>query len=266
MQRADSWEKTLMLGKIEGRRRKGATEEEMVWWHHRLNGHEFEQNLGNTEGQGSPVCCNSWAHEDWDTTQSWITMKTTASILWRWLVNVLGVWFGRMWLKYLLSWLNFLLHFTRKKKKIMCVLVPQPTAGDPVPEDWLKLTISLISQHGAWKESIGTPALCCNGCCWQPLIPDFMCFSSCLGGQWRAKGRWRICIYWTNLLLELGQLLATSLWVKLNYWKMFISDPVDPQETLRGDGSIPDFCGALILMMLSLNHGSLKYARKSGSL
>ena len=182
------------------------------------------------------------------------------------LVNVLGVWFGRrIWLKYLLSWLNFLLHFTRKKK-IMCVLVPQLTAGDLVPEDWLKLTISLISQHGGWKESIGPPALCCNGCCWQPPIPDFMCFSSCLGGQWRAKGRWRICIYWTNLLLELGQLLATSLWVKLNYWKMFSSDPVDPQETVRGDGSIPDFCGALILMMLSPNHGSLKYARKSGSL
>ena len=53
-----------MLGKIEGRRRKGATEEEMVGWHHRLNGHEFEQNLGNTEGQGSPVCYNPWGHED----------------------------------------------------------------------------------------------------------------------------------------------------------------------------------------------------------
>ena len=39
MQRADSLEKTLMLGKMEGRRRKkGATEDEMVGWHHRLNG------------------------------------------------------------------------------------------------------------------------------------------------------------------------------------------------------------------------------------
>ena len=43
MQRADSFEKTLMLGKIEGRRRreKGMTEDEMVGWHHRLNGQEF---------------------------------------------------------------------------------------------------------------------------------------------------------------------------------------------------------------------------------
>ena len=40
MWRADSFEKTLMLGKIEGRR-KGMTEDEMVGWHHRLNGHGF---------------------------------------------------------------------------------------------------------------------------------------------------------------------------------------------------------------------------------
>ena len=38
----DSLEKTLMLGKIEGRRRRGITEDEMVGWHYRLNGHESE--------------------------------------------------------------------------------------------------------------------------------------------------------------------------------------------------------------------------------
>ena len=53
MQRADTLEKTLMLGKIEDRRRRGLTEAEMVGWHHRLNGHEFEQALGVGEGQGS---------------------------------------------------------------------------------------------------------------------------------------------------------------------------------------------------------------------
>ena len=42
MQTADSFEKTLMLGKIEGRQEeKGMTEDEMVGWHHRLDGHEF---------------------------------------------------------------------------------------------------------------------------------------------------------------------------------------------------------------------------------
>ena len=41
MRRADSLEKTLMLGKIEGKEKKGATEDEMIGWHHRLNGHGF---------------------------------------------------------------------------------------------------------------------------------------------------------------------------------------------------------------------------------
>ena len=41
MQKADLFEKTLMLGKVEGRRRRGR-EDEMVGWHHRLDGHEFE--------------------------------------------------------------------------------------------------------------------------------------------------------------------------------------------------------------------------------
>ena len=47
MQRPDSFEKTLMLGKIEGRRRRGwMTKDEMVGWHHQLNGHEFAQSPG----------------------------------------------------------------------------------------------------------------------------------------------------------------------------------------------------------------------------
>ena len=41
MQRTDSFEKTLMLGKIEGRRRRGTTEDETVGWNHRLDGHGF---------------------------------------------------------------------------------------------------------------------------------------------------------------------------------------------------------------------------------
>ena len=42
MRRADSFEKTLMLGRIEGQEEKGTTEDKMVGWHHQLNGHEFE--------------------------------------------------------------------------------------------------------------------------------------------------------------------------------------------------------------------------------
>ena len=68
MQRANSLEKTLMLGKTEGRRNKRVTEDEMVGWHHRFNGHEFGQTLGGTEGQGSLVCCSLWGHKESDTT------------------------------------------------------------------------------------------------------------------------------------------------------------------------------------------------------
>ena len=48
MQRTDSLEKTLMLGHIEGRMRRGR-QDEMVGWHHQLNGHEFQQTLGNSK-------------------------------------------------------------------------------------------------------------------------------------------------------------------------------------------------------------------------
>ena len=69
MRRADSFEKTLMLGKIEGRRKKGATEDEMVGWHHRLNGHGFEQALGVGDGQGSLACCSLWGRKKSDITE-----------------------------------------------------------------------------------------------------------------------------------------------------------------------------------------------------
>ena len=38
------------------------TENEMVGWHHQLNGHEFEQSLGDRAGHGSLVCCSSWGY------------------------------------------------------------------------------------------------------------------------------------------------------------------------------------------------------------
>ena len=41
----------------------------MVGWHHRLNGHEFDQSLGDSEGQGSLACCSAWSQEESDRTQ-----------------------------------------------------------------------------------------------------------------------------------------------------------------------------------------------------
>ena len=48
---------------------KGMTEDEMVEWHHWLNGHEFELTLGVGDGQGSLVCCSPWGHQVLDMTE-----------------------------------------------------------------------------------------------------------------------------------------------------------------------------------------------------
>ena len=80
MQRTDSLEKTLMLGKIEGRRRRDVwlgsitttttiTEDEMVGWYHWLDRSEFEQASGVGDGQGSLECCSLRCHKGLDTTE-----------------------------------------------------------------------------------------------------------------------------------------------------------------------------------------------------
>ena len=56
-------------GKDRGQEEKGTTEDEIVGWHHRLDGHEFEQAPGDSEGQKSLVCCSPWGSKEWDTTE-----------------------------------------------------------------------------------------------------------------------------------------------------------------------------------------------------
>ena len=67
MQRADSLEKDLDAGKDWGKEEKGVTENEMIGWHHGLNGHE--QTLRDCEGQGSQVCCRPWGFKELDMTE-----------------------------------------------------------------------------------------------------------------------------------------------------------------------------------------------------
>ena len=45
------------------------TEDEMMGWHHRLNGHDFEQALGVGDGQGSLECCSPWGRKESDMTE-----------------------------------------------------------------------------------------------------------------------------------------------------------------------------------------------------
>ena len=63
-------------GKDWGHEKKGTAEDEMVGWHHRFNGHEFEQTLGDGEGRGSLACCSPWRHKESDTTE-WLDISNS---------------------------------------------------------------------------------------------------------------------------------------------------------------------------------------------
>ena len=79
MWRADSFERTLMAGKDWGQKEKGSTEDEMVGWHHRLNGHGFVWTPGVGDGQGGLSCCGLWSRKESDTTEwlNWTDMQST---------------------------------------------------------------------------------------------------------------------------------------------------------------------------------------------
>ena len=56
---------------------KAMTEDKLAGWHHRLNGHEFEQALGDGEGLGSLACYSPWGHKDSDTSNRTTTTWST---------------------------------------------------------------------------------------------------------------------------------------------------------------------------------------------
>ena len=66
MRKADPLEKEPDAGKDRGQEEKEATEDEMVGWHHRLNGHESEQIPQDSEEQGSLECCSLWGCKELD--------------------------------------------------------------------------------------------------------------------------------------------------------------------------------------------------------
>ena len=72
---AKSWlfGKDPYAGKDWGQEEKRVTEDEMVGWHHQLNGHEFEQTVGDSEGQGSQACCSWWSAQSCTRLRDWIT-------------------------------------------------------------------------------------------------------------------------------------------------------------------------------------------------
>ena len=66
MQRTKSLQKTLGWERLKS---KGTTEDQMVEWHYRLNGHEFEQAPGVDDGQESLACCSPWSRKESDMTE-----------------------------------------------------------------------------------------------------------------------------------------------------------------------------------------------------
>ena len=66
-------------GKDWGQEEKGTTEDEMVGWHHLLNGHEFRWTPGVGNGQGGLACCGSWGRKESDTTE-WLTLLKLLSV------------------------------------------------------------------------------------------------------------------------------------------------------------------------------------------
>ena len=85
---AKSWltGKDPNAGKDWGQEEKGMTEDEMVGWHHWLNGHGFGWTLGVGDGQGGLACCSSWGHKESDTTEqlnwtelNWITANINSA-------------------------------------------------------------------------------------------------------------------------------------------------------------------------------------------
>ena len=57
------------------RQEKLKTDDEMVGWHHRLDGHEFEEALGVGDGQGSLLCCSPWGYKSWTRLSDWTELK-----------------------------------------------------------------------------------------------------------------------------------------------------------------------------------------------
>ena len=57
------------------------TEHEMLAWYHRPNGHMFEQTLGDSEEQGSPVCCSPWGHKELDMPE-WLNNNISPQRCW----------------------------------------------------------------------------------------------------------------------------------------------------------------------------------------
>ena len=102
MQRAEFIRKDSDAGEDWSREEKGTTEDDMVGWHHWLDGHEFEKALGDGEGQGNLACCSPWHCKESDTTE-WLNWTGSRWGIYFWTVEK-----RQSLLRQWSTWLNYI--------------------------------------------------------------------------------------------------------------------------------------------------------------
>ena len=117
MRRVDSLEKTLMLGGIGGRRRRGR---QRMRWHHQFEGREFEWTLGVGDGQGGLACCSSWDRKESDMAEwlNWTEQTINSKLSHRW---KMGPFFLRLFVPIydVASWGSLLRHQDPPQGKLL---------------------------------------------------------------------------------------------------------------------------------------------------
>ena len=95
---------------------KGMTEDEMVGWHHLLNGHEFEQAPGAGDGQGSLECCSPWGCKELEMTErlNWTELKQVISKDRQKTILRVKIFFSKKELKYIITTQLFILRWLKK--------------------------------------------------------------------------------------------------------------------------------------------------------
>ena len=202
MRRADSLEK-IDVGRDWEQEKKGTTEDEMAGWHYWLDGHEFEWTLGDGDGQGGLVCCNSWGSKELDMTER---LNWTEQMQWKEAKKEgterdLCDWHQQM-------------EIPQRWKLVK-------SAGNPLQICWLRFSCSKICWVG-----------CLGGCCGTRSLPLWLLlvallfllihsylykFQLCWSGAWKQ----RRTLFW--IPQKLGKPLFTSLFLEritLSNWEV----------------------------------------------
>ena len=160
-------EKDPDAGKDWGQEEKGMTEDEMVGWHHRLNGHESEETLGDSEGQGTLARCSPWGCKELDTIEKELYLRDTPKVRWSqgrtksYLAHVAPTWKLRTWL-------------SCGKMRIFC--------------SFLLFTCTLLLSPGVDWSSL-------RAACWEASACQQFCSHPFTQSLWTPRRQWWLYFY-----------------------------------------------------------------------